>query len=726
MRKKKLILAVLAVSLLTTGALVGCKKKKEEEALVPVLKYEISLGSEQMSMIIGEEKALDFTYTKQNDTVISYASSDATVVKVDENGKLTALKAGTATITVTYGTASDSCVVTVGLNGLLPSLQLTNIVDDYLYIEQTSQLDLRGNVLFNGVTYTDVELSYSVSDGNVGKVENGIFTPLAIGTTEITVTGTWRGISGVSLTKTITVDVKPELLFMVNGGASEITLYTQTDKVSPFEITAKYGNVDLNPVVEITSGSKYVAYDPTAQTITSLGVTGKAEVSVTYELEGETVVNIFPVYVKPTIYNYTETITDFSAIHGDVAKGKTLKVLLGGDIVSATDENGNKLDVEDNKIYGLDWSDDTKTEGFESTITVCLATHGYTMTLQGYSGIFARATDFAVFNTNAKYAQVDGNKKFVQIDKKKPIQRWDGYYVLANNIDAGASNYVHADAGSALAQRGLDKTYDDIGFHGTFDGRGYTVKGMSIGEAGIFGYLIDAEVKNVAFAEVELRNVERATVLSARIINSDVSNVYVGLKTNTQLTEYGAVFATGIQASNLKGCFVETPENFGYALIENTTTTTDPTTQEETTVTTYFRQKLTGSFVYQIDELVESDAGTSSSYLDVYVVSKETLGWKRIDDKGTGYYFQGEGENLADEANGILAYTINGVKRYNTLAQMQMAGNNYAYFSKTYWTFDTGAPVWKSLNGEYPSVELIDEIPKKETVGDFDENWLQR
>ena len=64
MRKNKLILAILALTLLTcafTGCKGGCKKKKGETdnsvVAVPTT-YVVSLESEQFSMIIGEERPL--------------------------------------------------------------------------------------------------------------------------------------------------------------------------------------------------------------------------------------------------------------------------------------------------------------------------------------------------------------------------------------------------------------------------------------------------------------------------------------------------------------------------------------------------------------------------------------------------------------------------------------------------------------------------------------------
>ena len=708
MRKNKLILAILALTLLTcafTGCKGGCKKKKGETdnsvVAVPTT-YVVSLESEQFSMIIGEERPLIATIESREGATLSFSSSDESVVKVDEYGRLTALKEGTATITVRYGEASDTCVVTVGLNGLVPLLQLPSVPVSTVNLEKGSLLDLSGSVVFNEKTYDDVELTYSVENENVGKIENGEFVALAKGTTEVTVHGTWRGISGTSMTKTFIVAVNPEFKFALNGGASEITLETQKNKVSPFEITATYDDEELEVNAEITKGSEYITYDKTANKVTSKGIAGEAEITVTYEIDGEEKINVFPIYVKQTLYRYETLVENFSAIHGDVALGTTLKARLGGTIISAYDKDGNELEVKNNKVYGVQMSDTGKAQ---TEITVYASTHGYTMTVEGYSGIFSKAQDFAVFNTNASYASVDGQRDFRPIDADKPMQTWTGYYILANNIDAGAQNYTHAKSGIELASRSLANEYR-YGFHGTFDGQGYTIKGLKVGAFGLFGYVIDATIKNVAFEEVTLKNERQSSLLAARIISSKITDVYVSVKPGTNNRE-GAVLANGIEGSKFTRCIIDTESKGGFKHEKDG------------------GLSCSGSFTHKIIE-PEKGKPVNNVFGDVYVISKEKLCWD-----GT-YQVQAENENLT-APEGITLYTFSGVKKFDTLDAMKAVNedndetndNSFNKF-KTYWKLVNGIPVWKSLNGEYPTPDelVIDEIKVSDAVEDFDVEWL--
>jgi hypothetical protein len=81
------------------------------------------MSKSEVTMTEGDQTQLNVTYTPENasDKTIGWKSSDESVAKVDEYGNVTALKAGTATITATYsgdpdkaeGTLSATCVVTV-------------------------------------------------------------------------------------------------------------------------------------------------------------------------------------------------------------------------------------------------------------------------------------------------------------------------------------------------------------------------------------------------------------------------------------------------------------------------------------------------------------------------------------------------------------------------------------------------------------------------------------
>lgn len=86
------------------------------EAL-PVATTGLTLNKNSISLVTGDMETLIATVTPDNATnkAVTWKSSDTTVVTVDSNGKVTAMKKGTATITVTTeeGSFTDTCEVSV-------------------------------------------------------------------------------------------------------------------------------------------------------------------------------------------------------------------------------------------------------------------------------------------------------------------------------------------------------------------------------------------------------------------------------------------------------------------------------------------------------------------------------------------------------------------------------------------------------------------------------------
>ena len=82
---------------------------------------EITINNASMELIIGEDEDIEAVISPSKAGTLSYSSNDESVVTVDENGKVTAVGAGTATITVSFEgnknyAAAESKTVTVSVN----------------------------------------------------------------------------------------------------------------------------------------------------------------------------------------------------------------------------------------------------------------------------------------------------------------------------------------------------------------------------------------------------------------------------------------------------------------------------------------------------------------------------------------------------------------------------------------------------------------------------------
>ena len=111
--KKLITYAIALVSMLAILAALGACGEKEP---LPVSVTNVALNVTSLELTEGDEASLTATVTPENATnkKVSWTSSDNNVATVS-NGKVTAVKAGNATITVTTedGGKSATCEITV-------------------------------------------------------------------------------------------------------------------------------------------------------------------------------------------------------------------------------------------------------------------------------------------------------------------------------------------------------------------------------------------------------------------------------------------------------------------------------------------------------------------------------------------------------------------------------------------------------------------------------------
>ena len=141
-------------------------------------------------LYIGQNHTISVVITPENVTdevTYSYASSDADVAAVDENGVVSALKAGTATITVTV-TAGDF-TKELSFNVEVKEIPLEGIAfkEEIKTLEEGQSAQLE--ILYNPENTTvDRRVTWNSSDPTVATVEDGLVKALKAGTTVITAT----------------------------------------------------------------------------------------------------------------------------------------------------------------------------------------------------------------------------------------------------------------------------------------------------------------------------------------------------------------------------------------------------------------------------------------------------------------------------------------------------------------------------------------------------------
>jgi len=337
----------------------SCIQIEEYEA--PVVVTGVSLNKTSLAIAEGASETLVETIIPDNATnkSVSWKSSDGTVATVDSFGKVTALKIGTAIITVTTvdRKKTATCAVTV-----------KPVVVTGVSLNKTSLAIMEGLSETLAVTVspnnaTDKNVSWTTSNNAVVMVDNsGKVTALKVGTADITVT-TKDGkktaicnitvnpiaVTGVSLNRTslaIMEGLSETLAVTVapNNATDKSVSWTTSNKTiavvdNSGKVTAvKVGTADIT--VTTKDGNKVAVCKVTVNPVAVTGVSlSKASLTVT-EGASEALKAIF----KPknaSNKNVSWTTLDSAVATAD-GLGNITAVKAGTTTITVTTKDGNK------------------------------------------------------------------------------------------------------------------------------------------------------------------------------------------------------------------------------------------------------------------------------------------------------------------------------------------------------------------------------------------------
>ena len=155
-------------------------KTADCEVTVTVPTGSVTLDKTTLSLAVGESATLTATVKPDDatDKNVSWTSSDESIAKVD-NGKVTAVKSGKATITATCGGKTAECAVTVTVptgSVTLDKMTLSLAIGESAQLTATVKPD----------DATDKNVSWTSSDESVAKVDNGKVSAIKAGKATIT------------------------------------------------------------------------------------------------------------------------------------------------------------------------------------------------------------------------------------------------------------------------------------------------------------------------------------------------------------------------------------------------------------------------------------------------------------------------------------------------------------------------------------------------------------
>ena len=187
----------------------------------------VSLSKTSLSLVEGGSETLTATVAPTNATnkAVSWKSSDTGVATVDNSGKVTAVKAGSATITVTTtdGSKTATCSVTVTSK----TVNVTGVTLDKTEIEMTEGAEETLIATVAPADATNKDVTWSTSDSNIAGVSDGKVTAVKEGEATITVTtsdGSKTATCKVKV-KAITLEglsVNPATLEIVEGETKQL------------------------------------------------------------------------------------------------------------------------------------------------------------------------------------------------------------------------------------------------------------------------------------------------------------------------------------------------------------------------------------------------------------------------------------------------------------------------------------------------------------------------
>ena len=440
----KVGIANITVTTVDGGKTASCQVKVAAK-IYPVTG--VSLDKATVQIVEGDEFTLTATVAPANATNknVSWSSSDNTVASVT-GGKVTALKAGSATINVTTedGGKTASCAVTV----IAKEYSVTGVALDKTSAEMVEGDEITLTATVSPANATNKNVSWSSSDNTVATVADGKVTALKAGTVTITVTTADGG-----KTASCSVTVKPRVINVssVEISASPANLsmlvgdeFTFAAKVLPENATDKSvtWKSSATNVISIDAAGKAKALSPGESVITATSADGGKSSSVTVKVTSP-VVNVTSIEItsKPSSNKMTigDHFTFTASVKPDNATDKTVSWSSSNSSVLSIEASTGKATAKtagNATITAKSADDKVKAEVLVTVVApestgkisaVTLSTedgvkfvrHGKTIQIiPSYSPYGAYPTDSKWFSSDTKLATVDqyGLVKAVSFD----------------------------------------------------------------------------------------------------------------------------------------------------------------------------------------------------------------------------------------------------------------------------------------------------------------------
>ncbi len=310
----------------------------------------ITLDKSSLELTEGETATLTATVKPDNATnkTVTWTSSSSSIATVDQNGKITAVSEGTATITAKAGDKTATCSVTVKKN----TVAVESVTLDKSSLELTEGETATLTATVKPDNATNKTVTWSSDKTSVATVDaNGKVTAVAEGTATITAkAGDKTATCSVTVKKnviaveSVTLDITSTILN--TGETLTLTATVKPDNATNKTVTWSSNNTTI---ATVDQNGKITAVDGGTATITAKAGDKEATCTVMVmktdiPVEGITLDKYYLELTEGETGAITATVTPYNATN------KTVTWSSGNPLIASVDQNGKVTAVKEGTV----------------------------------------------------------------------------------------------------------------------------------------------------------------------------------------------------------------------------------------------------------------------------------------------------------------------------------------------------------------------------------------
>ena len=505
-KKIKKCLACVFAAVLSCSLFAGCADEGGETT--------VTFPQKTMSVERFTQHSLEAETDENYDGELSYSCSDESIATVSQDGLLTAVGVGSATVTVQAGNSSATMQLNVRANTEEPVL---NTAGEQLKIPVGQEFDLSPQVYYAD---EQVVAQYAFSsDSSAVTLSDGTLTGVSVGNATVTVKAEY---AGITLSKDVGVEIVDGGYFFTDS--QSVTLYS-----SDIFGEGLPTNAEIGIFTNLSGNVVWQSADESVATVANGAITAKnaGTTTVTATLNGVTE-EIAVEVLKPTaaITQSTDTETGAVSVTVDLtayqsilpSSAEDVSVTVSGTSVALKRIVNGWVILDPSTIPVGEQTAAVETDGFVLYVPIVCA-----------SLIIDSVDEFMQMRT--VYFEGGDN---ADPEKDNPLR--DGYFILNADLDfEGASFGMDPrNVNSSIHSGGAEAPWRaQRGWYGVFDGRGHVISNIQAEKRGLFGNIeFNSVVKNVAFVNAKIHdgtdgNNGSNSGLLAEIVVGTIDNVLV-------------------------------------------------------------------------------------------------------------------------------------------------------------------------------------------------------